>query len=69
MSEKSGGKTSSAVKRRYNEKAYDRITIFVKSGEKDRIKQFAETHGQSVNAFITELIRREMLGFKSGEDE
>lgn len=62
-------KAQTKASNKYNAKAYDRITVLVKKGEKDRIKRYAEDHGQSVNAFITELIRREMVGFKSGEDE
>ena len=54
-------KTSSAVKNRYNAKAYDRITIVVKKGEKEIIKQHAEKHdGGSVNAFIQRAISETM---------
>lgn len=54
---------------KYNAKAYDRITVLVKKGEKEVIKKYAEEHGQSLNAFITELIHREMIGYKPSEDE
>lgn len=63
------GKTSAKVTNRYQQKAYDRITILVKKGEKDIIKKYAEEHGKSINAFITELIRREMIGYKPSKDE
>ena len=54
-------RTSSAVKNRYNAKAYDRITIVVKKGEKEKIKAHAETHdGGSVNAFIQRAIAETM---------
>ena len=54
-------KTSSAVKNRYNAKAYDRITIVVKKGEKEKIKAHAEQHdGGSVNAFIQRAISETM---------
>ena len=54
-------KTSSAVKNRYNAKAYDRITIVVKKGEKEVIKAHAEKHdGGSVNAFIQRAISETM---------
>lgn len=49
-------RTSSAVKNRYNAKAYDRITICVPKGDKDRIKAYADSKGLSVNAFITQMI-------------
>ena len=54
-------RTSSAVKNRYNAKAYDRITIVVKKGEKEKIKAHAEKHdGGSVNAFIQRAISETM---------
>jgi uncharacterized protein (DUF1778 family) len=49
-------KTSSAVKNRYNAKAYDRIEIVVKKGEKDVIKAFADSKGETVNGFINRAI-------------
>lgn len=45
---------------KYKKKAYERIELLVHKGEKDEIKAFAESRGQSVNGFITELIRKEM---------
>ncbi len=55
------GKTSAAVKNRYNSKAYDRITIVVKKGTKEQIKAHAEKHdGGSVNAFIQRAIAETM---------
>ena len=54
-------KTSAAVKNRYNAKAYDRITIVVKKGEKEVIKAHAEKFdGGSVNAFIQRAIAETM---------
>ena len=50
------GKTSAAVKNRYNEKAYDRINLIVPKGEKEVIKAHAESKGESVNAFINRAI-------------
>lgn len=54
------GKTSSAVKNRYNNKAYDRITIMPKKGSKDRYKAYAESQGKSLTALIVELLEREI---------
>ena len=50
------GKTSAAVKNRYNKKAYDRISVIVKKGKKDIIKAHAEAQGTSVNDFINRAI-------------
>ena len=54
------GKTSSAVKNRYNLKAYDRINTVVPKGDKDVIKAAADEAGQSVNAYILQAIEERM---------
>ena len=45
---------------RYNKKAYDRIKIKVKKGQKQKIVDYAQKHNKSVTQFIIELIDREM---------
>ena len=54
------GKTSSAVKDRYNAKAYDEIKIRVPKGQKDLIQAHAEAHGESTNGFINRAISETM---------
>lgn len=54
------GKTSTASKRKYNEKAYERVALSVKRGEKDKIKAHAESLGMSLNAYIVKLIENDM---------
>lgn len=55
------GKTSAAVKNRYNDKAYDRINLTVPKGDKEIIKSHAEKHdGGSVNGFIQRAIKETM---------
>jgi uncharacterized protein (DUF1778 family) len=49
-------KTSASVKNRYNAKAYDRIALVVPKGQKEIIKAYAESHGESVNGFIQKAI-------------
>ncbi|MBO5041013.1 MAG: hypothetical protein J6D09_07960 [Clostridia bacterium] len=62
------GKTSAAVKNRYNEKAYDRINLTVDKGTKDIIKAHADKHdGGSVNGFINRAISEQMK--RDEEDE
>ncbi len=46
---------------KYKKKTYDRIELLVYKGEKQQIKDFAESRGKSVNGFITGLIREEMM--------
>ena len=50
------GKTSNAVKERYNSKVYDDIRLRVPKGEKERIQAFAEARGETINGFINRLI-------------
>ena len=54
------GKTSAAVKNRYNDKTYDRINLVVKKGMKDQIKEHADLQGESTNAFINRAIEETM---------
>jgi len=54
------GRTSSVVKDRYNAKAYDEIKVRVSKGDKEKIKAYAESIGDSVNSFINAAIREKM---------
>lgn len=54
------GRTSSKVKDRYNAKAYDEIKVRVYKGDKEKIKEFAEAHGESLNGFIRRAIEEAM---------
>lgn len=45
---------------KYNKNNYERIEIVVKKGEKAKIKDYAEKKGKSTNAYITELIYKDM---------
>lgn len=49
-------KTSAEVKNRYANKAYERVTIVVKKGEKEKIKSLARANGQSVSRLIVEAL-------------
>ena len=68
--DKMGGKTSAAVKNRYNSKAYDRIVVVVSKGRKNIIQAAAERAGLSLSAYIVKAIDRQMSddGFSQGGD-
>lgn len=55
------GKTSNAVKDRYNSKNYDDLRVRVPKGMKEQIQAFADANGETVNGFINRLIS-EALG-------
>ena len=59
-------KTSTAVKRRYNEKAYDRLAVTIPKGRKATVEAHAKSKGLSVNGLINALLREDM---KLTEDE
>ena len=50
------GKTSTNSKRKYNEKAYDRISVTVPKGKKEEYRALAETKGLSLNGLINKLL-------------
>ena len=54
------GKTSTQSKNKYNTKTYDQLRIIVKKGQKDVIKQYAESKGMSLNGYINSLIEADM---------
>lgn len=45
---------------RYNKKAYDRIDVIVKKGQRQIIKDFAAKQGKSLNRFICDAIEAQM---------
>ena len=47
---------------KYNAQNYEQIQIRVPKGEKDEIKAFAESIGESLNAFIYRAIQERMNG-------
>ena len=63
------GRTSSAVKDRYNAKAYDEIKVRVNKGRKAEIQSHAVAQGESVNAFITRAIDQTMEQDNEGGEQ
>lgn len=45
---------------KYNAKAYDRLAILVKKGDREKIKAHAEAQGLSLNGYINKLIAEDM---------
>lgn len=64
------GKTSSAVKDRYNAKAYDEIKVRVPKGQKDSIKAHADRFDSgSVNGFICRAINSQIAADTAGQTQ
>ena len=45
---------------RYNKKAYDRIDLVVKKGQRQLLKAFAASQGKSLNRFILDAVEIEI---------
>ena len=54
------GKTSSAVKQRYNEKAYDRLAITNPKGQKATVQAAAEREKESINSYTNKALLARM---------
>ena len=54
---------------RYNKKAYDRIDIIVKKGQRQIIKDFAASQGKSLNRFVCDAIEYQMNQGANTENE
>lgn len=58
-----GGKTSTASKRKFNDKTYQRIVLDVRiesDVNKEAIQKAAEKAGQSLTEYMLEAVRRRM---------
>ena len=53
-------KTSTAVKNRYNAKAYDQLPVRIHKGRKEVIQAHAESRGESLNGFVVRAIDETM---------
>lgn len=58
-------KAQTRASNKYAAKAYDRIALQVKKGQKDVIRSHAEAHGESLNGFINRAIEETMERDKS----
>ena len=45
---------------KYNAKAYDRLNIVVPKGKREKIKDYAESRGESLNGYVNRLIDEDM---------
>lgn len=54
-------KTSTAVKNRYNAKAYDQLPVRVPKGHKATIQAAADKAGQSLNGYVTQAVDERMM--------
>lgn len=62
-------KSATTAKNKYNAKAYDRIALQVKKGQRDVIRAYAESKGMSLNGYINHLIESDMGSAQSEDDK
>lgn len=53
-------KTNAQIKNDYAKKTYDDVRLQVKKGQKEIIRQYAESKGMSLNGYINSLIEADM---------
>ena len=52
-------KAQKKATKNYNDSHYDVIKIYVKKGEKDKIREKAQKENKSLNQYVTEKIYKE----------
>ena len=52
---------------RYNKKAYDRINIIVRKGQRQIIKDAATSQGKSLNRFVLDAVEAEIKRIQKTE--
>lgn len=52
---------------RYNRKAYDRIDVVVKKGQREVLKDLAASQGKSLNRFILDAVEAEIKRIQKTE--
>ena len=62
-------RTQTERKNEYNNRRYERVTLMVKAGDRDRLKAAAEAEGQSVNKLIIDSINAQRPGLLSPLDD
>lgn len=53
-------KQSTKYKNNFDRENYDRISVNVAKGQREKIKAHAESRNESINAFIARAIREQM---------
>ncbi len=54
------GKTSSAVKDRWNAANYEQLMVRLPKGRKKTVEEYAKGQGVSVNGLVNELLREKL---------
>lgn len=54
------GKAQTRATNKYAKNNYERISLFVSKGKKEKIKAHAENNGESINGYINRLIDTDM---------
>ena len=66
---KSAARTKTERKNEWNSQNYERVTLMVKTGDRDKLKAAAEAEKVSVNRFIIESVNAQHPGLLSPLDD
>ena len=61
---KDGRNARTVANNKYNNKAYERINLVIKKGNKEKIKQAADGVNMSVNGFINDILYKNITDFE-----
>lgn len=59
-----GRNARTVANNKYNMSAYDRLAVNVKKGQRDIIKEYAASIGETTNTLINRLLAAEIKGFQ-----
>lgn len=54
------GTSATRANTRYKKKTYERVYLQVKKGQKERLKEYAESVGMSVNSFVLSAVEEKI---------
>ena len=60
-----GRQPRTVASQKYNEKAYDRVNITMKKGNKEVVKARASEKGMSINGYLNNLIKTDIPTFET----
>lgn len=64
-----GRNSRTVANNKYNQSVYERLAINVYKGNREKVKEYAESIGETTNTLVNKLLAREIDGFKPIEGE
>lgn len=64
-----GRNARTVANNKYNQSAYERLAINVYKGNREKVKEYAESIGETTNTLVNKLLAKEIDGFEPIERE